>query len=63
MRLLCLQENLNKGLSIVSRAVPSRTTLPITQNVLITTDNGKIKLVTTNPVSYTHLTLPTTPYV
>ncbi len=48
MRLLCLQENLNKGLSIVSRAVPSRTTLPITQNVLITTDNGKIKLVTTN---------------
>ena len=48
MRLLCLQENLNKGLSIVSRAVPSRTTLPVTQNVLITTDNGKIKLVTTN---------------
>ncbi|MBK15408.1 MAG: DNA polymerase III subunit beta [Chloroflexi bacterium] len=48
MRLLCLQENLNKGLSIVSRAVPARTTLPVTQNVLITTDNGKIKLVTTN---------------
>ena len=48
MRLLCLQENLNKGLSIVSRAVPSRTTLPVTQNGLITTDNGKIKLVTTN---------------
>ena len=48
MRLLCLQENLNKGLGIVSRAVPSRTTLPATQNVLITTDNGKIKLVTTN---------------
>ena len=48
MRLLCLQENLNKGLSIVSRAVPSRTTRPVTQNVLITTDNGKIKLVTTN---------------
>ncbi len=48
MRLLCLQENLNKGLGIVSRAVPTRTTLPITQNVLMTTDNGKIKLVTTN---------------
>ncbi|MQG19120.1 MAG: DNA polymerase III subunit beta [SAR202 cluster bacterium] len=48
MRLLCLQENLNKGLGIVSRAVPTRTTLPVTQNVLITTDNGKIKLVTTN---------------
>ena len=48
MRLLCLQENLNKGLGIVSRAVPARTTLPVTQNVLITTDNGKIKLVTTN---------------
>ena len=48
MRLLCLQENLNKGLGIVSRAVPSRTTLPVTQNVLITTDNGKIKLVATN---------------
>ena len=44
MRLLCLQENLNKGLGIVSRAVPSRTTLPATQNVLITTDNGKINI-------------------
>jgi len=35
MKLTCLQENLNKGLGIVSRAVATRTTLPITQNILI----------------------------
>ena len=48
MKLSCLQENLNKGLSIVSRAVPTRTTLPITQNVLMATDKGRLKLSATN---------------
>jgi DNA polymerase-3 subunit beta len=48
MKLSCLQENLNKGLGIVGRAVASRTTLPITQNVLITTDESQLKLAATN---------------
>ncbi|HEX75634.1 MAG TPA: DNA polymerase III subunit beta [Dehalococcoidia bacterium] len=48
MKLSCLQENLSKGLSIVGRAVATRTTLPITQNVLIATDQSRLKLSATN---------------
>jgi DNA polymerase-3 subunit beta len=48
MRLSCLQENLSRGLSVVQRAVATRTTLPITQNVLISTDNSRLKLAATN---------------
>jgi len=48
MKLSCLQENLNKGLSIVGRAVATRTTLPITQNVLVATDQSRLKLCATN---------------
>ena len=48
MNVSCLQETLNKGLGIVGRAVATRTTLPITQNVLIATDHGRLKLTATN---------------
>jgi DNA polymerase-3 subunit beta len=48
MKLSCLQENLNRGLGIVGRAVATRTTLPITNNVLLATDEGRLKLVATN---------------
>ena len=48
MKLSCLQENLNQGLSVVGRAVATRTTLPITNNVLLATDQSRLKLVTTN---------------
>ena len=48
MKLSCLQENLNRGLSIVGRAVATRATLPITNNVLLATDDGRLKLVATN---------------
>jgi DNA polymerase-3 subunit beta len=48
MQLSCLQENLNRGLGVVARAVAARTTLPITQNVLLATDQSRIKLVATN---------------
>ena len=48
MKLSCLQENLNRGLALVSRAVATRTTLPITQNVLIETDKSMLKLSATN---------------
>ena len=48
MKLSCLQENLSKGLGIVGRAVATRTTLPITNNVLLTTEGSRLKLAATN---------------
>ena len=48
MRISCLQENLTRGLGVVGRAVASRATLPVTQNVLLTTDGGMLRLSATN---------------
>ena len=48
MKLSCLQEHLNRGLGVVGRAVAARTTLPITNNVLLATDQSRLKLVATN---------------
>ena len=48
MKLTCLQGNLNKGLSVVSRAVATRSTLPITQNILLTAEQSRLKLEATN---------------
>jgi DNA polymerase-3 subunit beta len=48
MRLTCLQENLNQGLNVVGRAVATRTTLPITNNVLLAADHSQLKLAATN---------------
>jgi len=48
MKLSCLQENLDRGLGVVGRAVATRATLPITNNVLLATDQSRLKLVATN---------------
>ncbi len=48
MKVSCLQENLAKGLSVISRAVASRSTLPVLGNVLLATDQGRLKLAATN---------------
>ena len=40
MKLSCLQENLNRGLNVVGRAVAARTTLPITNNILLNNHYG-----------------------
>jgi DNA polymerase-3 subunit beta len=48
MQLNCLQENLSHGLGVVQRAVATRTTLPITQHVLLSTDGGRLKMSATN---------------
>jgi DNA polymerase III subunit beta len=48
VRLSILQENLAKGLSIVGRAVSSRSTLPVLGNILLSTDDGRLKLAATN---------------
>ena len=48
MKVQVLQENLQRGLSIVGRAVAARSTLPITANVLLQTDRGRLKLAATD---------------
>ena len=48
MKLSCLRENLDYGLGVVGRAVATRTTLPITNNVLLATEQGQLKLAATN---------------
>ena len=48
MKLSCLQENLNRGLNVVGKAVATRPTLPITSNVLVATEQNRLKLVATN---------------
>jgi DNA polymerase-3 subunit beta len=48
MRVSCLQDNLARGLNIVSRAVGARSTLPVLSNVLLATDNGRLRLAATN---------------
>ena len=48
MKVSCLQENLAKGLSIVSRAVASRSTLPVLSNILVATDQSRLRLSATN---------------
>jgi len=48
MRVTVLQENLAHGLSIVSRAVSARSTLPVLANVLVATDEGRLRLSATN---------------
>lgn len=48
MKVTVLQENLAHGLSIVSRAVSPRTTLPVLSNVLVATDEGRLRLSATN---------------
>ena len=48
MRVSCLQENLAKGVAIVGRAVASRSTLPVLENIYVGTDDGRLKLAATN---------------
>ena len=48
MRVTCSTQNLGQGLHIVSRAVSSRTTLPILNNVLMEATPGKLRLTATN---------------
>ncbi|MDB5079112.1 MAG: polymerase beta subunit [Chloroflexi bacterium] len=51
MKVSCQQEQLAKGLSIVGRAVSTKTTLPVLNNILLATDKeegGRLKLAATN---------------
>ncbi|TMB78939.1 MAG: DNA polymerase III subunit beta, partial [Chloroflexi bacterium] len=48
MKVTCLQENLARGLQTAGRAVSTRGSLPILGNVLLRTENGRLKLTATN---------------
>ena len=48
MKVSCSAGNLGHGLNVVSRAVSTRTTLPILNNVLMQTASGALQLTATN---------------
>ncbi len=48
MKVTVTQQNLAHGLSVISRAVSPRSTLPVLANVLIATDEGRLRLSATN---------------
>lgn len=48
MKVNCTQRELSKGVSIVQRAVASRTTLAILGNILLEAKDGQLRLSTTN---------------
>ncbi|MDP2685205.1 MAG: DNA polymerase III subunit beta [bacterium] len=48
MKLICTQENLSRGLQLVSHIASKNISLPILSNVLIEVKKGDIKLSTTN---------------
>lgn len=48
MKVICTQENLKNGLATVGRIISASTTLPILNNVLIKTENGLLKISSTN---------------
>jgi DNA polymerase-3 subunit beta len=48
MKISCKRENLAKALNIVSRMVRARATLPVLSNILIASDNGRLKLAATD---------------
>jgi DNA polymerase-3 subunit beta len=48
VKLSVMQENLARGLQVVSRAVSSRSTLPVLANVLLRTEDAGPKLTATN---------------
>ncbi len=48
MKVICTQENLKSGLAAVGRIISSNSSLPILNNILIKTENGLLKISSTN---------------
>lgn len=48
MKVSVLQEQLARGLAIVSKAIDSRPTLPVLANIMVATDDSRLKLAATN---------------
>src|SRR6478735_757963 len=57
MKVSVSQDNLARGIAIVSRAVATRSTLPVLGNILLATEGGRLKLAATNlEIGITHWT-------
>jgi len=55
VKLSVMQDNLARGLQVVSRAVSTRSSLPVLANVLLRTEDGGLKLTATNlEIGITH---------
>jgi DNA polymerase-3 subunit beta len=48
VKVSCLQENLQRALGQVGRAVATKTTLPVLSNVLLSTNDGRLRIAATN---------------
>jgi DNA polymerase-3 subunit beta len=48
MKVVCLQKNLAEGLALVNRAIATRGSLPVLANVLLKTEDNRLKLCATN---------------
>jgi DNA polymerase-3 subunit beta len=48
VKITVMQEQLQKGLGYVARAVATKTSLPVLGNILLATDRGQLKLAATN---------------
>ena len=48
MKISASQEDFSRGLRVAGRAVAARSPLPITTNVLLSTDEGRLKIAATN---------------
>jgi DNA polymerase-3 subunit beta len=48
MKLTVTQSALSSALGVVGRAVPSRSTLPVLSNILLSVENGRLRLSATN---------------
>lgn len=48
MQIICLQENLKQALNITERIIGRNLTLPILNNILLATENNRLKISSTN---------------
>lgn len=48
MKVSCLQENLQRALAQVGRAIATKTALPVLSNVLLATEEGRLRIAATN---------------
>ncbi|MBA3336246.1 MAG: DNA polymerase III subunit beta [Chloroflexia bacterium] len=48
MKVACLQEHLQRALAKVSRAIATKTTLPVLSNVLLVAEDDRLKIAATN---------------
>lgn len=48
MKLICNQKNLENGVNITNKIIGTRASLPVLGNILLATDNGRLKLSSTD---------------